>query len=132
MLDKLEARRQQRGGCLPAPDEHQEGPALGTWVSTQRGSCEKLDSRQIARLEPIGYIWSPFVQWRGEALAKPEGCREERGGCLVPCSYKEDCSLGQWVSCQCHLGPKLGSMRRERLESIGLIWRVKGSRGSAP
>ena len=37
-------------------------------------------------------------------------------------NYKEDPSLGQWVTTQRIKRTKLDSVRRDRLESIGFVW----------
>jgi hypothetical protein len=52
--------------------------------------------------------------------------KRKHGNCLVPRSYKEDMSLGVWVSRQRLLHNKntIPLDRKERLDEIGFVWKV--------
>ena len=59
--------------------------------------------------------------------------KEEHGDCLVPHRYKEDRQLGEWVTEQRKRGSLDGPMnqeRRDKLNSIGFVWRVRSPRHS--
>ena len=61
-------------------------------------------------------------------FAKLEEYHRENGDCLVPHDYKEDPSLGLWVTRQRSRREHLDSERIARLESIGFVWRVRKQR----
>ena len=107
---------------------YKEDPSLGSWVSRQRENYSKLDSVRRNRLEVFGFVWSAFDQRWENMFAKLEKYRQQHGDCLVPQHYKEDPSLGKWVSKQRRNYSKLDPIRRERLESIGFVWDARYAR----
>jgi hypothetical protein len=121
MFAKVEQYQQRHRDCL-VPKHYKEDPSLGRWVNTQCRRRGKLDSDQITRLESIGFIWDPLDRQWEEMFAKLEQYRIEHGNCLVPNDYKEDPSIGRWVSKQRTRCEELVPTRRERLESIGFVW----------
>jgi len=52
--------------------------------------------------------------------------KEEHGDCLVPVRYQKDPKLGAWVRNQRIRKDAFSEYRRERLDSIGFDWSVKG------
>ena len=131
MFAKLEKYRQQHGDCL-VPYRYKEDPSLGRWVSNQRRNCSKLNSIRRDRLDSIGFVWDPHDQQWEEMFAKLEKYRQQHGDCLVPYHYKEDPSLGKWVSNQRSNYANLSSTRRHRLDSIGFVWDARHARRSVP
>ena len=122
MFAKLEKYYQQHGDCL-VPLDYKEDPSLGKWVSQQRMNYSKLDSVRRNRLELIGFVWDLLDQQWEEMFAKLEKYRQQHGDCLVPRDYKEDPSLGKWVSNQRKNAPN--SVRSVgidliRLDSFGM------------
>lgn len=99
VFERLEARCRQRGDCL-ALQEHKEGPALGKWVSHQRKRRAELGSARVARLESIGFVWSPFDQQWEEMLQRLAERRRQARGCLAPADCKVDPALGRWAHAQ--------------------------------
>jgi hypothetical protein len=123
MFAKLEEYCRENGDCL-VPQFYKEDPSLARWVSKQRFRRDKLDPTRRERLESIGFVWNLFDQQWEEMFAKlKEYCRKH-GDCLVPSCYKDDHSIGVWVRKQRSRRDKLDATRRERLESIGFVWRV--------
>jgi hypothetical protein len=57
-------------------------------------------------------------------FAKLEKYRQQHGDCLVPTHYKEDPSLGIWVSTQCSRCSNLDFERITTLNFIGFIWEL--------
>jgi hypothetical protein len=57
-------------------------------------------------------------------FAKLEQYLQIHGNCLVPQRYKQDPSLGLWVSTQRSRREKFDPTHNERLESIGFVWHV--------
>ena len=89
-----------------------------------RSRRDDLDSDRISRLESIGFVWDAFDKQWEEMFAKLEEYHRENGDCLVPRRYKEDPSLGIWVDTQRSRRDNLDPTRRERLETLGFVWRV--------
>ena len=52
--------------------------------------------------------------------------KRKKGHCIVPTEYKEDKSLGYWVSKQraFHSTNKLRQDRKELLDELGFVWKV--------
>jgi hypothetical protein len=87
----------------------------------------KLSAAQIDRLNNIG------MEWRGNYDSNWQKCYEyaaeyyaQHGHLNIPVAYKtpDGVALGVWVRRQ-RLVEKQKE-RRERLEAIGMIWRVDG------
>jgi hypothetical protein len=66
---KLEQYCLGHGDCL-VPRSYTKDPPLGIWVTRQRFHCDKLDSKQISRLESIGCVWDALAQKWEELFAK--------------------------------------------------------------
>ena len=124
MFAKLKEYRQLHGDCL-VPRGYKEDPALGIWVNTQRMRREVLDPARRERLDSIEFVWDPLDKKWEDMFAKLKEYRQLHGDCVVPKDYKEDPSLGKWVVAQRSKRGELDLNRRERLESIGFVWRVK-------
>ena len=127
MFLKLEEYRRQHGDCL-VPFNYKHDPSLGDWVSNMRRRRANIHSQRKCRLESIGFVWDARDHTWESMFAKLDEYRQKHGNCLVPSKYKEDPSLGDWVSRQRQqrASDKLDSTRRERLESIGFKWQAKG------
>jgi hypothetical protein len=99
-----------------------------TWFlgyDTAQQTWWELHSVRIARLDLIGFVWdSHDHQWE-DMFAKLEGYHQCHGDCLVPTNYKEDPSLGMWVSTQRKKRHELDPTRRESKAPVDRI-RVAG------
>ena len=77
----------------------------------------------LSLLDLFGVLFDQ--QWE-DMFTKLKEYNRQHGDCLVPRGYKEDPSLGLWVTTQRRRGDELDPTRREKLESIGFSWQVKG------
>ncbi|MCI0427496.1 MAG: helicase associated domain-containing protein, partial [Nitrospiraceae bacterium] len=125
MYKTLVAYKKRFGDCN-VPAKWKEDRSLGMWVSGQRDSKARdlLSSERIRRLETLGFDWDARkTQW--ETMYKQLVAYKKRfGDCNVPARWKEDRSLGMWVSGQRQLKSKdqLPSERVRQLESLGFDW----------
>jgi hypothetical protein len=127
LFGKLEQYHRNHGDCL-VPQLYKEDSALGRWVNHMRSRRVELNSERVARLESIGFVWDAWDRQWEEMFAKLEEYCRKHGDCLVPACYKDNHSLGVWVRKQRSGRDKLDVTRRERLESIGFVWRVSDHR----
>ncbi|MDD5140399.1 MAG: Helicase associated domain protein [Verrucomicrobiales bacterium] len=115
---------------------------LGWWVTIQRRDRRKgkLDSTQIARLDELGFDWSPQhggvssddEGW-GKMLEALQAFKSEHGHCRVPGQWSGNRKLANWVATQRRF-KKHGELKAERmaaLDGIGFEWIVE-RRGALP
>uniref|UniRef100_A0A7S4M8C4 Helicase-associated domain-containing protein n=1 Tax=Odontella aurita TaxID=265563 RepID=A0A7S4M8C4_9STRA len=123
---------------LPPPNESSGGgekPPLPTTLSNAQNLIDTaLASRKLSVKE------NPTLQMKWEQMySRLLAYKETHGNCLVPNRYKEDRSLGQWVSAQRRQFKQLQNgedspMTKERaamLEGIGFVWATL-ERGHVP
>jgi len=139
--------KEEVGHCN-VPISYADNPSLGQWCrqartaykKVQKGMKTKYDLSQdriVERLEDIGFQWQGVVY--DEAFEK-RCCeliafKEEFGHCNVSQRYADNPSLGQWCSQmrtaykKIQKGMKtkyeLSQDRIERLEEIGLQWKIR-------
>ena len=109
---------------------------LGVWVNTQRYfyNINNLSSERIELLESIGMIWNKYAT-NDEAWNKmyeyAKNYYEEYGNLKIPYNFKtnDEFNLGNWINKQrqYYKNNKLSIERQELLESIGMIWNIRGS-----
>ncbi len=93
-------------------------------------------------LDEIGFVWKVDTAiWQADSIAahapgdnktwhqqydKLVEWKRKNGHCIVPRGYKEDKSLGYWVSKQraFHSTNKLRQDRKEPLDELGFVWNV--------
>ena len=57
-FNKLNQYKEENGDCLvPTMFKTKDEYSLGTWVGTQRQRKDKLTSKQIRRLNTLGFVW---------------------------------------------------------------------------
>ena len=136
------------------PQQFAANRKLGWWVTTQRRNRRKnkLAEQQIARLDSLGFDWSPLTskpkrtprQTTGstaprpvrpsatwdEMLAALQEYKDCHGDCLVPQRSKENRSLASWVSEQrmARNRGKLDPDHERRLTELGFNWDPVGNR----
>ena len=109
-------------GHANVPQQFAANRKLGWWATTQRRNRRKgkLTEQQIARLDALGFDWSPLTskpkraprQTNGSEPARPaqpiatwdevfatlREYKARHGDCMVPQRWKEDRRLAGWVS----------------------------------
>ncbi|MCD8012427.1 MAG: Helicase associated domain protein [Lachnospiraceae bacterium] len=120
--DRKKHEKDQTGKAAPTDK------GLRTDKESQPGK-EPLTEEQIRRLDAIGMVWTKTndSKWeRGYRAAKEYAAAH--GHLLVPARYvtEDGFALGRWISKQRsdYQSDKLPSARREKLESIGMVWRA--------
>jgi uncharacterized protein YbgA (DUF1722 family) len=113
------------------PHSYEQDKSLGEWVSTQRQYHKdkklRLDRKEL--LDEIGFVWKNEElesQWNQQHEKLVE-FKRKNGHCMVPQSYEQDKSLGEWVSKQrkVHNKNKMRPDRKERLDQIGFAWNAR-------
>ena len=108
-----------------APDDCD---CIGRRISgAQRTSREQLSPQRRALLERIpGWAWNKLdAQWEQKFNALLTYIGRE-GNALVPIGHFEaGLNLGNWVKVQRRNREQLSPERRERLESVGFVWRTR-------
>lgn len=141
-------------GHANVPQQFAGNRKLGWWATTQRRNRRKgkLTEQQIARLDSLGFDWSPLTSkpkraprqttgnhspWPAlpsatwdEMLATLHEYKDRHGDCLVPQRSKENRSLASWVSEQrmARNRGKLDPDHERRLTEIGFNWDPVGNR----
>ena len=123
----------QENGHTNVPQKYVTNRKLGWWVSIQRRDRRKgkLDSKQIAQLDGIGFNWSPQSGgtspddegWKA-MLASLQQFKNEYGHCRVPAQWSINPKLANWVATQRRF-KKHGELKAERvaaLDGIGFEW----------
>jgi superfamily II DNA or RNA helicase len=121
----LSAYNKDRGDCLVQISFVDETDfKLGSWVSAQRKSKDKLTSGRLERLDDLGFVWDPIEELWEAAFASLSAYKKENKDCLVQSSFIDDKNfkLGSWVGTQRLKKDKLEQGRRKRLNDLGFVW----------
>jgi hypothetical protein len=126
-FDRLVAFKDQYGHCkvpLTYPDQH-----LAGWVDRQRTlkTNGRLPADREQKLNEIGFIWDCTVlqeEFWQEKFDQLEQYKKQYGDCQVPVNWRENPSLGTWVSTQRTLAKKgkLDPVKKKKLEEMGFVW----------
>jgi uncharacterized protein YbgA (DUF1722 family) len=136
--EKLVEFKRKNGHCM-VPNRYQQDKSLGIWVGTQRNYHQngklRLDRKII--LDEIGFAWKGDAAdviskqandklWH-QLYEKLVEFKRKDGHCLVPHRYKQDPSLGKWVSTQRSFqnNNKLRLDRKRILDALDFIWNVE-------
>ena len=115
--------RQREGHCRVPALHSENGHRLGLWVSTQRGSLDKMSPERKKRLDDIGFEWDPFAANWERGFSGLLSFRAREGHCRVPQKHLEDgYSLGRWVGDQRKAIGTMPPERKKRLDDIGFEW----------
>jgi superfamily II DNA or RNA helicase len=130
-------------GHTNIPQQFKGNRKLGWWITTQRRNRRenKLSAEQIARLESVGFLWTPIAVGRprsakargvgpprlerwDEMLTALKEYKTQHGDCRVPQRFKDNRRLAEWVSQQ-RISRNKSSLDPEReriLTAMGLDW----------
>lgn len=152
--ERLEELREYKmvHGDANVPTLSKENPSLGHWVHDQRKQYRLFQEKKqtamtparIEELEKVGFRWqlqkhSSTRSWQ-ERFEELKAYMAKHGNCNVPIRYKENASLGQWVSTQRQeYGARekgertnITDERIKALEDIGFTWSLRDTSKMAP
>jgi superfamily II DNA or RNA helicase len=128
----FEALRQfkNREGHCKVPSKHKEaGLELGRWVIGQRVNKMELNSKRLAKLNDLGFVWDALEDAWDAGFAALNRFIEREGHCFVPKRYVEDgYRLGLWLNTQRVTKELLPEDRVKKLDSINIVWDVLGEK----
>ena len=124
----LEIFRQREGHCR-VPSGYCDpvsGFRLRQWVKVQRGNKDTMSPDRRARLDALGFAWDALAaQWE-EGFRSLECFRQREGHCRVPYSHREQgFRLGPWVHQQRTDKDRMSPNRRQRLDALRFVWKVR-------
>lgn len=124
-FEKLKKLKEETGSCKVHYTDR-ENKKLGAWTANQRRKYKagKLKQEYIDQLNSIDFIWDKKEFLWNSKYKKLIAYKDENGHCNVPCRYKNDPSLGEWVSTQRDKYKKGGMSKNkiDRLNIIGFLW----------
>ncbi len=116
----------EREGHSRVPQSHKEdGVALGSWVTVQRGLRNTLSRERRALLEHLpGWSWDPHEERWQQTYKLVQQFGDREGHTRVPDRYIETgVNIGSWVLTQRMNRDKLTTERKDLLESLpGWVW----------
>ena len=124
----------QEFGHSNVPKGWSQNKRLSSWVGAQRNAYrkKKLSPDKIQKLESVDFKWVLQVQevlpWetRYQHLLS---FKAEQGHCNVPANY-QDKKLARWVARQRKIIAKIPAERKQKLDEIGFVWRLKAKNPS--
>lgn len=128
MFEALSAFKARHGDCN-VPATWPENERLGHWVAKQRTAKKsgQISEEHVARLNEIEFAWDRFDEKWERSFNTLIEYENKYGHCNVPQKWKENPSLGKWVSDQRKKwrDRKLTPERVKRLEILGFTWQPK-------
>jgi hypothetical protein len=134
-FEQFKRFKEQHGHCEVGQVEGEESE-LSQWVSTQRGrnASGKLQVEQKAKLDSIGFNWTPDskndLKWQ-EMYEQLKKYHAENGDADVPSRWKQNPKLASWVAAQ-RERRKAGMIpngQTRLLDELGFSWKQR-ERGS--
>ena len=124
----------RKHGNLDVPNYYitEDGFRLGTWLFNLRAARNnenagraELTKEQIEKLNELGFTWEKKHNstWEKSYLAAYE-YKKKYGNLDIPVAYTtgNGCKLGRWLRRQRDKKAELSSVRKEKLDAIGMIW----------
>ncbi len=116
-------------GDCNVPAAWPENERLGRWVATQRSDkkSRRIGEEHVARLKTLEFIWDRFDDKWNHFFGMLNDYKNKYSHCNVPQKWKENPSLGTWVTNQRKKWREKTLMleQRVRLEELGFIWQPK-------
>lgn len=104
-------------------------PVLARWILTQRQHQIRgiLPTERKARLDAVGFEWSPYSDQWSQMFAALEEFRREHGHCRVPTGWAKNPALARWVGVQRarKTAGKILPSREQALDAIGFSWAAR-------
>ena len=123
-------------GHCNMPRQYPRNPSLAQWVATQRFKKSKglLNQDYERLLSDIGFEWIASTYENSEAtwikrFEELRGFKELHGHCDVPARFKDNPSLGAWLTDQRSRKRKgtLSMIHEEKLTFLGVYWGKEGT-----
>lgn len=109
---------------------------LAVWLSNQRQTANagRLRPDRWQRLKELGVESGRTDRRWNLRFGELAGYKKRLGHCDVPCHWRENRSLGHWVSCQRNFRNKgwLSQERIDRLDQLGFKWVAHYNRKAPP
>jgi hypothetical protein len=122
----LKSYRKREGHCLVPKSRTENGFPLGQWVNFQRTKRTVMSKERRQRLEGLGFVWDTSSDRWDEGFNYLKTYKDREGHCLVRQDHSENGSrLGGWVSVQRTRRNTMPKERRQRLEELGFVWKVR-------
>jgi hypothetical protein len=87
-----------------------------------------MSQEQRQRLEALKFVWDPLAADWEEGFSYLQRFHQRGGHCRVLWNYCDSATgfqLGQWVNVQRRAQATLSSERRQRLDALGFVWKVR-------
>jgi Fe2+ transport system protein FeoA len=125
MFQRLVDYKLKHGDCH-VPSRYQPDPQLARWAITQRINYPNLSEERRQRLDDIGFVpGTPTTERWDFMFERRRDYQSINGHCAVPAKYSLDPRLGHWVLNQRAHYQNLSEERRQRLDDIGFIARLR-------
>jgi superfamily II DNA or RNA helicase len=125
-LSYLKLYKDREGHCRVPYDHNEKDFRLGQWVTVQRSNKETISDERRNRLDELDFVWNLLSDQWEEGLNYLKKYREREGHCRVPDKHMEnDFKLGLWVGTQRQKKAKMPAERRQRLDALGFVWKVR-------
>jgi superfamily II DNA or RNA helicase len=115
LFQQLVAFKEEHGHCN-VPTYYENGP-LAKWVGRKRTkfNCGELSDEEIAKLQNIGFLFSPFIDKWNNNYELLVAFQREFGHCNIP--QRDKNSLGLWIHRQ-RQQKKQGNLSAEQIEKL--------------
>jgi hypothetical protein len=124
-LEELRTFQGQHGHC-DVPARYPQNKTLASWVWELRSKGQSnVPPRWRRQLKAMGFEWSSVhARWWEAGFSQLAAFKKQFGHCLVPKGWKDNLTLGDWVSTQRTNRNRISPQRRRRLTKLGFVWRL--------
>jgi Helicase associated domain len=125
MFQRLVDYQLQHGDCR-VPARYPPDPQLGWWAVHQRVKYPTMSVERRQRLDDIGLVLRiPMTERWDIMLERLRSYQSTNGHCAVPAKYSLDQQLAWWVANQRANYHTMSEERRQRLDNIGFVVRLR-------